>query len=164
MAANDAGGWAAERWIYAGVRVNLAGAKMTAWIDAPAPDGRKPLHYKPVRGAGHLAIGGIYPVETRRDGDRVTRRFPGAAPELDGRWDGPEAAEWAAADKVARIALARAALERSAARLNPLDQALAPVLRACAQFATPDSQDAAIAYISGRIRRAWATQRHQREN
>lgn len=100
----------AETWRYAGVRIN-DGKRTTAW---QPPEGG--LLYFALRSADY-AVGGLYEVQAERKADgKITLwgvpRF--MAGDRDDRTDDEQeqAAQWAAADRIARTKLAGLARER----------------------------------------------------
>lgn len=144
----------AERWVYAGVRIDNGGKKHYTWID---PAGEERWFSK---GAAHHVIGAVYDVNVTYRDDRCTRHgdpaFAGAADH-----DDPKVAEYEAADRIARTHLASRQRERNAAKTSALDEAIAPLERIAAQFASGADLDALTAYVTRRIHAAYFSRRRR---
>jgi len=138
----------AERWVYAGVRMDNGGRKYYVWID---PTGEERWFSK---GAAHHVIGAIYQVEVTYSDGRCTRHGDPAFAEAADH-DDPRVAEYEAADRIARTHLASRQRERNAAKTSALDEAIAPLERVAAQFSSGADLDALTAYVTRRIHAAY---------
>ena len=150
--AADEPGRAAEQWRWMGARIGKDGKQSNLWLDAKGRERWFPVKRTTEGGQP----GGWYTAEvTRAEGETVTLHgrpeFARAAERGD-----EDAARWAAEDRVARVEMRRLALERSARRRDPLDEALAPLLEIAARLRTGNERDALGVYVLRRInQQAW---------
>jgi hypothetical protein len=137
---------AAEVWTYGGVRAGKDGKRVHAWID---PGGEE-LWFARVRAA---AIGSQYTVSVTRREDTVTVH---GTPQYAGSDTDPgtRRALWAA-DSVAQARLAGLRAERSDARRNALDEAIAPLLEIARPLRTGAERDALAAYVIRKLHAGW---------
>lgn len=143
---------ATERWHYAGVRVLAGRKKGHAWV---TPAGKE-LYYGAKNNSGGI-IGAGYDAEvSRAQGPKGTvttlhgtPRFAVPAAPGDDR-----VADWAAQDKAAKAELELETLKRNAKRIDPLDEALAPLLALARKVPAPQ-RDAFAVYVLRRINGAW---------
>jgi hypothetical protein len=139
-----------ELWAYAGVRLGSKGRRCCAWVD-PSDCMRKYIE----RSADHV-IGARYKATVERDGDKVALFGTPEFEQKPDRYD-PKVAQWAAADRIAKTRLARLQMERSAARVDALEAALAPIEELAASYRNGADLDALVAYVSRRIHHAYFT-------
>ncbi len=139
---------ATERWIYGGIRV-LDGKRVHAWID---PAGRERL-YAHKRG-GHWAIGSYYTARVTRNGPH-TALYGAPAYSGDGYADDELRRRLWAEDIAARAQLTLLTQERSDARRNAIDEALAPLLAIARTLKTGADRDAFTAYVIRHLIAAW---------
>lgn len=137
---------APELWTYGGVRAGKDGKRVYAWID---PGGDE-LWFGRVRAA---AIGSQYMVSvTRRENTVTVHGTPEyVGPDSD---PGTRRALWAA-DAAAQARLAALRAERSDARRNALDEAIAPLLDIARPLRTGADRDALAAYVIRKLHQAW---------
>jgi len=143
----------AERWRWMGIRLGTSDTKSALWQDARG----ETRVFAVNRRTEASAIGGYYTAQvTRKDDGSLTLH---GAPQFEDGADRDDelATQWAAEDRVARVILRRLARERSAAKQDPLDQALEPLLTVAAKLRTGHDRDALAAYVLRRLNNAWAT-------
>jgi hypothetical protein len=137
-----------ERWVYAGVRIGSGGKRVCTWID---PSGHT-LRY--VERNADAVIGARYEATVTRDGGKCNLWGQPRFVEKPDH-DDPKVAEYATADRIAKIRLARAQIERSAAKIDALEAALAPIEELAASYRNQANLDALVAYVSRRIHNAY---------
>jgi hypothetical protein len=132
-----------ELWTYAG-RVMLRGGKPGhAWID---PNGNE-LYYDKLTGS---ALGSQYEVEVTRTDDSVK---VGLSP----RWvqSSDPNPEWVLRDNATRVDIATRRGERSAAKRDRLDEAMAPLVGYAKTCRTGAERDALVATVVRRLGGIW---------
>ncbi|HLJ99128.1 MAG TPA: hypothetical protein VKU39_04380 [Streptosporangiaceae bacterium] len=132
------GGPAAELWTYGGVRAGNGGKRVHAWID---PAGEELWFAR----TGAAAIGSHYTVSVTRREDGITLHGKPAYAGSDAEPGTCRALR--AADAVAQATLAGLRAERSAARRNALDEAIAPLAELAGSLRTGAERDALAAYV-----------------
>jgi hypothetical protein len=137
---------ATETWTYGGVRAGDGGKRVHAWIE---PGGEELWFAR----TGAAAVASQYRVRvTRRDDGVVVHGKPQyAGSEAD---PGTRRALWTA-HTTAQARLAGIRAERSQARRNALDEAIAPLLELAGPLRTGAERDALAAYVIRRLHATW---------
>jgi len=132
-----------ELWTYGGVRVSGRGRRVYAWIDQAGEE-----LWFPKTGT-HAAVGSQYKVTVKRD-DGVTSII--GTPQYAGRASDDDLRRqlWAQ-HSAATTSLELARAERSDARRNALDEAIAPLLRIARTLRTTAERDALAVYVLRKI-------------
>lgn len=134
-----------ETWTYAGVR-ERNGKRWYAWVDA---DGEEMLWGKLKAGV----IGGRYEVPVTRDGEHVSALL--SISYVDMTADSVTVAGYTARAVAASTRLSQLARERSDAKRNALDEAMAPLIAVARTLRTGPEREALIAHVIRKISAAW---------
>lgn len=139
---------ATETWVYAGRRVGKGNKQAYAWID---PTGKELWYGQGFQGT---VIGGRYDVQVDR-ASANTSVF--GKPSYVGRTfiEDQRLVEWQAKHEAANALLAAASRERSDAKRNALDGALAPLMDVARSLRTQSEKDAFIAHVIRKLNAAW---------
>jgi hypothetical protein len=130
-----------EQWAYGGVR-ELAGKRVHAWLPE-AGTGRELLYTM----KGSFVIGEIYRASVTRSPEGRTVLHGSPRYEGDGRLDAEAARVLRAEHHTATTRLSLARMQRSAARRDELDEALAPLRAIAARFTSRADRAAFVAYV-----------------
>lgn len=130
-----------EQWVYGGVR-ELAGKRVHAWLPGAGTD-RELLYTM----KGSFVIGEIYRAGVTRTPEGKTVLHGSPRYEGDGRFDAEVATLLRAEHHTATTRLLLARMQRSAARRDELDEALAPLRAVAARFTSRADRAAFVAYV-----------------
>jgi hypothetical protein len=136
-----------EVWTYAGVRIGARGTRVHAWLDAQGEE----LRF--AKTGTHAAVGSLYTVNVARHGDTISIH---GAPAYTGRATDDQTRQqlWTEhTTATTRLQMIRS--ERTAARRNALDEAIAPLLELARPLRTAADRDALAAYVIRKLHNTW---------